>query len=162
MKKFLLILLIIFIAIQFFRPVKNIAMDGSAFKNDISTIYIIPDSIHHILEASCYDCHSNNTAYPWYNNIQPVAWWLNKHIQNGKNALNFSEFASYTLQKKYKKLNGLVKEVRSDGMPLSSYTIIHRYAILSANQKDELIKWASSITDSIKANTSADSLQIRK
>jgi len=158
MKKLLLILLVVFIAIQFFRPVKNIAADASSFKNDITTVYVVPDSVHQILQASCYDCHSNNTLYPWYNNIQPVAWWLNRHIQNGKRALNFSEFATYAVQRKYKKLNGIIKEIRSDGMPLSSYTLIHRYAILSPDQKNLLINWATTIRDSIKANTPADSL----
>jgi hypothetical protein len=153
MKKLLIVLFVIFIVIQFFRPAKNIAADASSFKNDITTIYTIPDSVHNILQASCYDCHSNNTLYPWYNNIQPVAWWLNRHIQNGKRALNFSEFATYTVQRKYKKLNGIIKEIGSDGMPLSSYTLIHRYAILSPKQKDLLISWATTICDSIKANT---------
>jgi hypothetical protein len=157
MKKLLIILLLVFIVIQFFHPAKNKAA-ASSFKNDISTIYKMPDSVHNILQASCYDCHSNNTVYPWYNNIQPVAWWLNRHIQNGKHALNFSEFADYNIQRKYKKLNGVIKEIRSDGMPLSSYTLIHRYAILSPDQKNILITWAITICDSIKANTPADSL----
>ena len=158
MKKMLIVLFVIFIVIQFFRPAKNIAADASSFKNDITTIYTIPDSVHSILQASCYDCHSNNTLYPWYNNIQPVAWWLNRHIQNGKRALNFSEFATYTIQRKYKKLNGIIKEIKSDGMPLSSYTLIHRYAILTPEQKSLLIGWATIICDSIKANTPPDSL----
>ncbi len=158
MKKIFIALLIIFILIQFFRPSKNQASDPAAFAKDISIVYIVPDSVHQILTASCYDCHSNNTAYPWYNNIQPVAWWLHHHISEGKNALNFSEFASYTIQRKYKKLNGIVKEIKTDGMPLSSYTLIHRYAILTPEQKSLLINWASAISDSIKANTPADSL----
>jgi len=158
MKKLFLILLIIFVIIQFFRPTKNIATDASAFKNDIATVFIVPDSVHQILQASCYDCHSNNTLYPWYNNIQPVAWWLNHHIKEGKRELNFSEFASYPIRRKYRKLDALIKEVKSDGMPLSSYTLIHRYAILSPDQKNTLINWATSVCDSIKANTPADSL----
>jgi heme-binding protein len=158
MKKWLLILLGILIVIQFFRPAKNMATDPAAFKNDITSIYAVPDSVHKILEASCYDCHSNNTQYPWYNNIQPVAWWLNNHVTNGKNALNFSEFATYPIRRKYKKLDGLIKEIQSDGMPLSSYTLIHRYAILSPGQKSALVNWATTIRDSIKANTPADSL----
>jgi hypothetical protein len=162
MKKYLfilfLVLLSVFIIIQFFRPTKNTAADTSIYKNDISTIYIMPDSVHQILKTSCYDCHSNNTQYPWYNNIQPIAWWLNHHVKEGKRALNFSEFASYSIQKKYKKLDGLIKEIQSDKMPLSSYTLIHRYAILTTDQKEKLINWATVIRDSIKTNTPADSL----
>ena len=159
MKKWFIILLALFIIIQFFHPAKNIAADGTAYTNDISTVYIVPDSIHQLLKSSCYDCHSNNTQYPWYNNIQPVAWWLNKHVTNGKKALNFSEFASYPIRRKYKKLDGMIKEIQTDDMPLSSYTLIHRYAILNPDQKKELINWATIIRDSIKANTPADSLK---
>jgi len=162
MKKYLfilfLVLLSVFIIIQFFHPTKNISTDISIYKNDISTIYIIPDSIHQILKTSCYDCHSNNTQYPWYNNIQPIAWWLNHHVKEGKRALNFSEFVSYSIRKKYKKLDGLIKEIQSDKMPLSSYTLIHRYAILTTDQKEKLINWATVIRDSIKTNTPADSM----
>jgi hypothetical protein len=159
LRNIFLLLLAIFIIIQFFRPAKNIAPDATAYKNDISTVYIIPDSIHQLLKSSCYDCHSNNTQYPWYNNIQPVAWWLNNHVSNGKKALNFSEFATYPIRRKYNKLDGLVKEVQSGDMPLSSYTLIHRYAILNPDQKKELIDWATILRDSIKANTPADSLK---
>jgi hypothetical protein len=158
MKKWLLILPGLLMIIQFFRPTKNIATDPAAFKNDITIVYAVPDSIHQVLVASCYDCHSNNTQYPWYNNIQPVAWWLNYHVTDGKKALNFSEFASYPIRRKYKKLDGIVKEIGSDGMPLLSYTLIHKYAILTPDQKSALINWATTIRDSIKANTPADSL----
>ncbi|HTB52406.1 MAG TPA: heme-binding domain-containing protein [Ferruginibacter sp.] len=148
----------VFIIIQFFHPTKNTTSDISIYKNDISTIYFVPDNVHQILKASCYDCHSNNTQYPWYNNIQPVAWWLDHHVKEGKRALNFSEFASYSIRKKYKKLDGLIKEIQSDKMPLPSYTLIHRYAILTPDQKDKLINWATAIRDSIKSSTPADSL----
>ena len=160
-KKIILFLFVVFIIIQFFRPAKNIATEPDAFAHDISTIYSVPDSIHEILEASCYDCHSNNTHYPWYNNVQPVAWWLSHHINNGKHGLNFSEFASYRIGKQYRRFGGIIKEIKSGGMPLSSYTLIHRYAILSTNQKNMLSDWATQIMDSIKVNTPADSLAKR-
>ncbi len=90
MKKILIILIIIFIGIQFFHPAKNIATNNTAFANDISTVYLIPDSVHQLLKTSCYDCHSNSTNYPWYNNIEPVAaWWLNNHINDGETCIKF-------------------------------------------------------------------------
>jgi len=148
LKKIFLVLLIVFIIIQFFRPEKNIAATPSS--NDISSIHYLPDSIHEILQTGCYDCHSNTTRYPWYNNIQPVAWWLHSHITDGKKALNFSEFAGYNVAKQYKKLTQIIKVVKSGGMPLSSYTIIHRDAVFSEHQKQQLEDWASAIADSIK------------
>lgn len=149
LKRIFIALLIIFIIIQFFRPEKNIA--SAASPNDISNVHALPDSVHEILKVACYDCHSNNTRYPWYNNIQPVAWWLRSHITDGKKGLNFSEFASYNAQKQYKKFTQIIKEVKSGGMPLSSYTLIHRDAVLSDHQKGLITGWASIIADSLKA-----------
>ena len=82
MKKAGYALLAILVIIQFFHSTKNI--NATATANDISKLYTVPKDVETILKTSCYDCHSNNTKYPWYNNIQPVAWWLNNHIQEGK------------------------------------------------------------------------------
>ena len=56
----------------------------------------MPDSVKVILQNACYDCHSNNTRYPWYVNIQPVGWWMSGHIADARDGLNFSEFGGYT------------------------------------------------------------------
>jgi hypothetical protein len=76
-------------AIQFFDTDKNISAASS--ENAIEKHYQVP-SCTKFLKTSCYDCHSNNTAYPWYNNIQPVKWWLADHVNSGKRHLNFDEF----------------------------------------------------------------------
>ncbi|MEO6231840.1 MAG: heme-binding domain-containing protein [Ferruginibacter sp.] len=98
------VLLVGLIIIQFFRPTKNIDISGNLKDNDISKAYYVPKDVTTILETSCYDCHSNNTAYPWYSKLQPVAWWLQDHIDEGKKEINFSEFATYRIGRKYKKL----------------------------------------------------------
>ena len=105
-KRFLIIVLIAFLAIQFFRPVKNIS--AAVAVNDISAKYPIPEDVHAILKASCYDCHSNNTKYPWYNTIQPVEWFLADHVKEGKKELNFNEFAGYKVAKQYRKLEEII------------------------------------------------------
>ena len=87
LKKILLLFVIAFIIIQFFRPEKNIS--AAATSTHISKIFPVTDDVSQILSNSCYDCHSNNTRYPWYNKIQPVAWWMNDHIDEGKDELNF-------------------------------------------------------------------------
>lgn len=156
-KRLFLILLFIFIAIQFFRPVKNISSVGSA--NDITTKYTVPTDVMASLQTSCYDCHSNNTKYPWYSNIQPVAWWLSNHIEDGKRHFNFSEFASYRIGKQYRKLEEINGEIEEGGMPLSSYTLIHGDAKLSAAQKTSIANWVNTIRDSIKAQYPEDSLK---
>lgn len=115
----LIVLLIALIIIQFIRPKKNISEGIAA--NDISSKYAIPTDVNDILKVSCYDCHSNNTAYPWYWNIQPVMWFMNGHINEGKRHLNFSIFTTYAIAKQYKMFDNINKEVKSGDMPLSSY-----------------------------------------
>ena len=83
------LLLIALVVIQFFRPKKNVAQGISA--NHISTKFSIPDDVNAILDKACYDCHSNNSRYPWYFNIQPIGLWMDHHIKEGKRGVNFSE-----------------------------------------------------------------------
>ena len=158
-KRFLIFLLIAFLFIQFFRSTKNVS--AAVAVNDISTKYTIPENVHAVLKASCFDCHSNNTKYPWYNNIQPVAWYLADHVKEGKKELNFNEFAGYKVAKQYRKLEEIINEVEMDEMPIESYTLIHGGAKLSLPQKTMIINWATVLRDTIKARYPADSL-IRK
>jgi hypothetical protein len=158
MKKVLLVLLVILVIIQFIHPGKNSSSQDAMLFNDISKKYIVPENVHEILKTSCYDCHSNNTVYPWYSKIQPVDWWLTNHINEGKREVNFSEFATYGIGRQYKKLEEIMEQVKEDEMPLSSYTLIHKNAILSTDKKQALAAWGTALIDSIKANTPADSL----
>lgn len=159
LKKILLALLVVFIAIQFFRPTKNLS--AQVLPNDIRAIHTVPTPIDTILKKACNDCHSNNTRYPWYAEVQPVAWWLNDHINEGKHELNFNEFKTYSLRKQYNKLKETIDLVKKDEMPLSSYTIIHTDAKLDKPEKQQLISWAAAIMDTMKATYPIDSL-IRK
>ncbi|WP_343707018.1 heme-binding domain-containing protein [Flavobacterium sp.] len=147
MKKFLISIAVILIAIQFFQPEKNISKESSY--NSIEKQYAIPSNVNLLLRTSCYDCHSNNTKYPWYSNIQPVGWWLSNHINEGKRELNFDEFNSYTLEKKKKKISEIIKEIDKKDMPLSSYTLIHRNAELTVEQRQEIIQWAKNIDNNL-------------
>ncbi len=155
----LIALLVILIAIQFFHPAKNISTVKSP--NDIAMVYNVPDNVRTIINKACNDCHSNNTRYPWYNNIQPVAWWLHHHVQEGKGELNFNEFATYPLRKQYHKLEEVTEQVKEGEMPLVSYTLIHTNAKLTDQEKQTLTNWANSIRSEMKAKYPADSL-VRK
>ncbi len=156
LKKVLVLLLIAFIVIQFFRPDRNASAQTSP--NDIMLLYPIPGDVKTILVKACNDCHSNNTTYPWYSQIQPVAWWLDDHIQEGKKHLNISEFASYRLRKQYHKMEE-VEEMLADGaMPLESYTYIHKDAKLTKEEKDKVIAWSKAIRDTMEAKYPMDSL----
>ncbi|MDP3468110.1 MAG: heme-binding domain-containing protein [Daejeonella sp.] len=149
-KKILIVLLAIFIIIQFFRPEKNQSIAESP--NDIFAHYQASENTKQLIHTSCYDCHSNNTVYPWYAEIQPVAWWLADHVNEGKSELNFSEFASYSPKKGDHKLEELVEMIKEEEMPLKSYTLIHGDARLSDVQRDELSKWAEEVRALIQPN----------
>ncbi len=155
-KRILWLLLIVFIAIQFIRPQKNIATAVSL--HDINSVHAVPMNVQNILYNSCYDCHSNTTKYPWYNNIQPVTWFLNDHVKEGKSQINFDEFGNYRIGRQYKKLEEIKEQIEEDEMPLSSYTIIHRSTILSDSQKNIIYTWVDNLRDSIKQAYPADSL----
>jgi len=135
------------IVIQFFDTDKNIATVPS--ENAIEKHYVVPGHVQGLLKTSCYDCHSNNTAYPWYSNIQPVKWWLADHVNSGKRHLNFDEFNTYTKEKKLKKLDEVAETVKEGEMPLSSYTIIHHNAKLSSTDKSEIEKWVVQVKKEI-------------
>jgi len=160
MKKTIRIILIILLAaliiIQFFRPAKNISDVAAA--NDISTKYTIPDTVQNLLKVACNDCHSNNSRYPWYWNIQPFAWFLNNHIQEGKRHLNFSAFTFYPVWKQYKRFDDIKKEVKDGDMPLTSYTIIHKDAVLDEASKLAIKNWAEASRKQIENSFPADSL----
>jgi hypothetical protein len=148
-KKILLAACIIIVVIQFIRPARN--SNDQVLTTDISKVISIPDSVQVILDKACYDCHSNNTDYPWYSNIQPVGWLLTKHIKKGKNDLNFSEFGGYSARRQLSKLDGIAENVSADDMPLKSYRLMHKNAQLHQNEKDLLIDWAQHSRDILSA-----------
>jgi hypothetical protein len=145
--KVLLIIAVVFIAAQFIQPTRN--KSGQVSPTAFEKVYSVPANVHSILQGACYDCHSNNTFYPWYANIQPVAAILAKHIKDGKEELNFSEFGNYTNRRRISKLKGISRQIRSGEMPLSSYTLIHKNARLSAAEKRVLIDWMQKTVDSL-------------
>ena len=146
-KKILLTLLAILVIIQFIRPSRNVSDTVSA--NDITKVYTVPADVQEVMKVSCNDCHSNNTKYPWYTNIQPVGWWLQHHVNEGKEHLDFSSFASYTPKKQHHKLEEVVEMINDGEMPLNSYLWIHKDAKLSDAQKNSLVNWAKQLREQI-------------
>ena len=146
-KKVILIILGLLVIIQFIRPARNISTADST--NEISKHYMVPEDVKKIMQVSCNDCHTNNTNYPWYTNIQPVGWWMQWHVNQGKKHLNFEEFASYTPKKQHHKLEETEEQLKYGGMPLNSYLWIHKDAKLSPEQKDLLINWATALKEKI-------------
>jgi hypothetical protein len=154
-----LVLLAIFVLIQFIRPTKNKA-DGVQV-NNIKKLIAIDANTDKILAKACYDCHSNKTAYPWYAEIMPVGWFLSNHVKEGKQHFNFDEFATYKPKKALHKLEEIGETVTEGSMPLSSYTITHKDAKLTPEEKNTIAQWAKTAQTNLKAIYEKDSIAIK-
>tara|TARA_R110002072_G_scaffold238038_2_gene395437 strand:+ start:23553 stop:24008 length:456 start_codon:yes stop_codon:yes gene_type:complete len=146
-KKILLILLIAFVGIQFVPTDRN--ESDVVLESDFIKSQNVPDNLASLFQTSCYDCHSNNTKYPWYNRIAPVSWMLAEHIEEGKEELNFSTFGDLSSRKQKSKLKSIIRHINNGEMPLSSYTLVHSDAILSNSEKDELDIWLNELRDNL-------------
>ncbi|HQS04068.1 MAG: hypothetical protein B7Y15_12695 [Bacteroidetes bacterium 24-39-8] len=139
-KKIVILLPVAFAAIQFIQPARN--KSGQVMPTDISNTLNIPPLVDTLLKTSCYDCHSNNTNYPWYANLQPLGWILNKHILKAKMELNFSDFGSYSSRRQRSKLKSIASQVNDNTMPLASYTWLHKNSKFSKEAKALINDWA--------------------
>ena len=105
----------------------------------------VPANVAAILKVSCYDCHSNNTRYPWYSELQPGAWFMAQHIKKGRDELNFDEFNNYSKRRKKAKIKSIISQIEKDEMPLRSYRMMHSSARLSAADKMDLIDFFNTL-----------------
>jgi len=140
LKILVVILVVVFVILQFFRIDRTAPpiVPGETLEAAVE----VPPDISLILSRSCTDCHSNATAFPWYSNVQPAAWFLKGHIDDGRRHLNFSVFNTYTPKKKAKKLDEVCEQVESKEMPLPSYLWIHWDAALKDTEAQALCEWA--------------------
>ncbi|MCC4227426.1 MULTISPECIES: heme-binding domain-containing protein [Flavobacteriaceae] len=141
------ILLIAFVGIQFFPTERN--QNKAEYVTDFMLVNKVPPMVQNKIKVSCYDCHSNKTEYPWYNKIQPVAWFLEDHIKNGKAELNFNEWGDYSDRRKNSKLRSIISQIEDDEMPLDSYTFIHWDAKFSKSEKKEIIKYMTQLKNKL-------------
>jgi hypothetical protein len=156
LKKIGLILLGALVLIQFIRPEKNQSTVNP--DQQLTSRYPIPDSVNTILQKACMDCHSNNSHYPWYASVQPIAWWLDEHIRDGKKHLNFDEYTNRSLRYQFHKMEETIEMVKTEEMPLSSYTWTHTEARLTKAERIAITQWAQSVMDNMKQRYPADSL----
>jgi len=139
LKKIAILALIVLLVLQFFGPEKNEGdiTDLQAFLTETNP----PASVQATLKVACYDCHSSNTRYPWYSNIEPVSYWMADHVKEGKKELNFSEWSSYSWKRKDHKLEEVIEEIEKGHMPIDSYLWTHSDAKLSETQIKEIADW---------------------
>ncbi len=149
MKKILKIIAVVlfaaFFIAQFIRPDRTNLPTVQAETLEAATQ--MPDDVKKILTRSCADCHTNTTAYPWYSNVTPANFFLARHIEEGRQSLNFSIWNTYETRRKRRKLDEVCEQASSREMPLPSYLWIHGDAKLS----DEEIKTLCDWTDAEKA-----------
>jgi hypothetical protein len=147
MRKFvkttLLVVGIALVGIQFIPIQRNTSAEVPP--SDFMVTEKPPDEIKSLITGSCYNCHSNDTDYPWYSNFQPFRWMIQNHIANGKAELNLSEWGNYSGRMKRLKRESMISQIEDGEMPLWSYTLIHREAALTDSEKKALLEYLSTL-----------------
>jgi hypothetical protein len=140
--------LIALVVIQFFPMDYN--QSKTVPQADFMLVNKVPTTVEKSMHISCYDCHSNNTEYPWYSQIQPAAWFLEGHIKEGKAELNFNEWEDYSNRRKKSKLRSIIKQIESGEMPMDNYTLFHRDAIFSEKEKEAVLNYMKTLKDDLE------------
>jgi len=135
-KKILVAIIVIVVGIQFI-PVDR---DNPPVSQDINP----PENISTILRNSCYDCHSNETRWPWYSYVAPVSFLVVNDVKEGRRHLNFSEWDRYDDEKQGKILKEILEEVEKGDMPLPKYLITHPDAEMNSEKIKVLKDWITS------------------
>lgn len=139
----LLVIVLVFVIMQFIPVDRSVpAVDENA---DFLVLTEAPESIRLLMSTACYDCHSYQSRYPWYSNIAPVSFWLQGHIDDAREHLNFSLWSGYDAGKRDHKLEEMVEEVGEGEMPLNSYLWGHPEARLTDAQRKALTDWFEEI-----------------
>lgn len=144
----LLAFVVVAIVIQFFRP--GIAPLPVNRSHTMQSWMYVPANVDLMIRRACYDCHSNETKWPWYARIAPVSWWVKRDVSEGRQELNFSEFATYSKVRKTRELQAAFEEVRTGDMPLRTYLAMHKNAQLSEADKKAFCAWARSSKGAIE------------
>jgi hypothetical protein len=141
------IIAIVLVAIQFLP--NKLPANIDIGKGDIVNAGLLPEDVALILKTSCYDCHSNQTNFPWYSKIAPTSWLLSRDINQGRSQLNFSEWNNYSKRHMIGKLEAIKEEVISGEMPLPTYVLIHKKAKLTPEKVSHLTNWADDTANRI-------------
>ncbi len=146
-KKIWFILIVIVVIIQFIPTGRPDAVNNNP--NDVLINNPVPDSVASLLTTTCYDCHSNETYYPWYSYVAPVSWLVARDVKEGRKHVNFSEWESLYKMKKAEILDDLVDEVSDGGMPMLIYPLMHPEAKLTKADRQMIVDWAEGFGESL-------------
>lgn len=100
-------------------------------KDQFVKVEAVPENVASIMKRACYDCHSNHTVWPWYSNMAPVSWFVGKHVREGREELNFSEWGTYDDGRRHHKLEECMEEIEEGEMPFEGYVVWHDEALLT-------------------------------
>jgi NADH:ubiquinone oxidoreductase subunit len=150
-RRILLIVAVIVIGIQFYRPAKTNPPENSAHTLDAAAQ--LPPEVDQILDHSCTDCHTYKTAWPWYSNVAPVSWFVISDVNDGRSHLNLSEWSAYTAEKQQRRLGEICDEVESGDMPLKQYTWMHARTTLTDAQRQAVCAWTKAEQQRITRKT---------
>ncbi len=148
LKSAALIVFIVLIAIQFWRPSRTNPPIVESETLEATTA--VPSDVQAIMKRSCNDCHSNKTDYPWYSNVAPISWKVVEHIDEGRDELNFSKWGTYDDKRKLRKLEKICEEIEQKQMPHNQYLWIHWDAYLSEDNIKVMCDWTVKVIGSFK------------
>lgn len=132
--------LLVALAIQLFRPART---NPSVNASDTIAAHVnMPSDVQATVRRACFDCHSDETRWPWYSGVAPVSWFVIGHVNDGRRALNFSDWNAHSRRSPAPPLNLLCGEVKNGAMPLSSYLLLHHDARLSSDDVALLCAWS--------------------
>lgn len=150
----LLVFIGLLAALQLIRPDRSVPVANAAI--DLQTVAQPPAEVLSVLKAACYDCHSNETAYPWYSQVAPLSWYLQNHVNEGREKLNFSTIGLLAAEDRAEIFGEAAEAVQEAEMPLNDYTWLHPEARLSADQRNTLVAWLNSQSGEGGGNTVAE------
>jgi len=127
---------VLFVAIQFI-PVER-------SNPPVTGLVDAPEDVLTTLRRSCWDCHSNETDWPWYAYVAPASLRVTQHVWMGREHVNFTEWDSYDAEELDEAYEEIAKEIEKGGMPLSDYLLVHRNAKLTKSDRERLVSWAES------------------
>ncbi len=148
----------IFFALLGIQWIETKPNDSASDSLDIAKGFSTSYRVNQLLHNACYDCHSNSTKYPWYAQYQPLGWYLEDHINEGKRHLNFNNFLGYRPWKQLHKMEEVIEMLEEKGMPLQSYTWLHENAKMDSIDRKSMILWAEGVMDSLGHLYPKDSL----
>ncbi len=132
-------LIILLLLLQFIR----IERDNPSVDPDQDAMLLLqaPAEIASMIRRACYDCHSHHSVYPWYTHLAPISFWIKRHINKGRQHLNFSTWGAYSRERAHHKLEECYEEVLEGHMPLPSYIWMHQEAKLTPAERRDLAEW---------------------